>query len=106
MALADTFGDLHGGKAHGESPWRAAEAYGNPKDLGGQRKVLQPLVQEAPQDPRRAEAEAMLKKIPANAPVTSPTDPKPAVQTPVPPSDPTTRKPVPLQPPADAPAGQ
>ena len=39
MALADTFGDLHGGKVHGESLWRAAEAYGNAKDLGDQRKV-------------------------------------------------------------------
>jgi len=103
MALADTFGDLHGGKVHGESLWRAAEAYGNAKDLGDQRKVLQRLVQEAPQDPRRAEAEAMLKKIPADAPVTSPTDPKPALQTP---SDPAARKPVPLQPPAEAPADQ
>jgi len=54
-------------------------------------------------DPRRAEAEAMLKKIPADAPVTSPTDPKPALQTP---SDPAARKPVPLQPPAEAPADQ
>jgi outer membrane protein assembly factor BamD len=106
MALADTFGDLHGGKVHGESLWRAAEAYGNAKDLGDQRKVLQRLVQEAPQDPRRAEAEAMLKKIPANAPVTSPTDPKPALQTPAPPSDPAARKPVPEKPPAEAPADQ
>jgi len=76
MALADTYGDLHGGKMHGESLWRAAQAYGNAKDLGDQRKVLQRLVQEAPQDPRRAEAEAMLKKIPANAPVTSPPIPR------------------------------
>ena len=106
MALADTFGDLHGGKVHGDSLWRAAEAYGNAKDLGDQRKVLQRLVQEAPQDPRRAEAEAMLKKIPANAPVTSPTDPKPQLQSPAPPSDPAARKPIPLQPPAEAPADQ
>jgi len=106
MALADSFGDLHGGKLHGESLWRAAEAYGNANDPGDQRKVLQRLVQEAPQDPRRAEAEAMLKKIPANAPATSPTDLKPALQTPAPPSDPAARKPVPLQPPAEAPADQ
>src|SRR5882724_11237533 len=106
MALADTFGDLHGGKVHGESLWRAAEAYGNAKDLDDQRKVLQRLVQEAPQDPRRAEAEAMLKKIPADAPVTSPTDPTPASQAPAPPSDPAARKPIPLQPPAEAPADQ
>jgi outer membrane protein assembly factor BamD len=103
MALADTFGDLHGGKVHGESLWRAAQAYGNAKDLGDQRKVLQRLVQEAPQDPRRAEAEAMLKKIPADAPVTSPTDPKPQLQTP---SDPAARKPVPEKPPPEAPADQ
>jgi outer membrane protein assembly factor BamD len=103
MALADTFGDLHGGKVHGESLWRAAQAYGNAKDLGDQRKVLQRLVQEAPQDPRRAEAEAMLKKIPADAPVTSPTDPKPQLHTP---SDPAARKPVPEKPPPEAPADQ
>jgi outer membrane protein assembly factor BamD len=106
MALADSFGDLHGGKLHGESLWRAAEAYGNANDPGDQRKVLQRLVQEAPQDPRRAEAEAMLKKIPVDAPVTSPTDPKAALQAPAPPSDPAARKPVPLQPPAEAPADQ
>jgi outer membrane protein assembly factor BamD len=106
MAIADSFGDLHGGKLHGESLWRAAVAYGNANDPGDQRKVLQRLVQEAPQDPRRAEAEAMLKKIPADAPVTSPTDPKAAPQAPAPPSDPAARKPVPLQPPAEAPADQ
>jgi outer membrane protein assembly factor BamD len=78
MALADTYGDLSGGKLHGESLWRAAQAYRNAKNPGDERKVLQRLVQEAPQDPHRSEAEALLRQIPANAPASSPTDETPA----------------------------
>ena len=78
MTLADTYGDLQDGKVHADSLWRAAQAYRNANDPGDQRKTLQRLVQEAPRDPRRAEAEALLKQIPANAPVTSPTDVKSA----------------------------
>ena len=81
MTLADTYGDLKNGAVHGESLWRAAEAYGNAKDPGDQRKILQRLIQEAPQSPHRPAAEALLKTIPANAPVTSPTDPKAATET-------------------------
>jgi len=76
MALADSYGDLQGGNMHADALWRAAQAYRNANDPGDQRKALQRLVQEAPRDPRRAEAEALLKQIPANAPVTSPTDVK------------------------------
>jgi len=78
MTLADTYGDLQGGKVQADSLWRAAQAYRNANDPGDERKALQRLVQEAPRDPRRAEAEALLRQIPANAPVTSPTDAKPA----------------------------
>ena len=72
MTLADTYGDLQGGAVHGESLWRAAQAYRNAKDPGRERKALLRLVQEAPQNPHRKEAEALLEKIPANAPSTSP----------------------------------
>jgi outer membrane protein assembly factor BamD len=72
MTLADTYGDLQGGAVHGESLWRAAQAYRNAKDPGRERKTLLRLVQEAPQNPHRKEAEALLEKIPANAPFTSP----------------------------------
>jgi outer membrane protein assembly factor BamD len=72
MTLADTYGDLQGGALHGESLWRAAQAYRNAKDPGRERKTLLRLVQEAPQNPHRKEAEALLEKIPANAPFTSP----------------------------------
>ena len=74
MTLADTYGDLQSGKMHGESLWRAAQAYGKANDPGDERKTLQRLVQEAPQSPHRPAAEALLQKIPAGAPVTSPTD--------------------------------
>jgi outer membrane protein assembly factor BamD len=67
MGLADNYGDLRGGKMHGESLWRAAQAYRNANSPADERKVLQRLVQEAPQDPHRGEAEALLKQIP-NAP--------------------------------------
>ncbi len=65
MALADTYGDLSGGKVHGDALWRAAQAYRNAKNPEEERKALQRLVQEAPQDPHRGEAEAMLRQMPA-----------------------------------------
>ena len=67
MALADTYGDLSDGKVHGFSLWRAAQAYRNAKNPAEERKALQRLVQEAPQDPHRADAEALLKQVPAAA---------------------------------------
>ena len=78
MTLADSYGDLQGGRMHADSLWRAAQAYRNAKDPGDERKMLQRLVQEAPQDPRRAQAEALLRQLPANAPVTRPGEQKSA----------------------------
>jgi len=111
MTLADTYGDLQDGKVHADSLWRAAQAYRNANDPGDQRKALQRLVQEAPRDPRRAQAEALLKQIPANAPVTSPTDVKPAPTAPPegapsnrPPTEPAPASNPPLTPPL-APSG-
>src|SRR4051812_38403524 len=77
MTLADTYGDLQGGKLHGESLWRAAQAYGKAKDPARERKVLQRLVQEAPQNTHRTEAEALLQKIPAAPPAAAPAQQKP-----------------------------
>ena len=70
MTLADSYGDLQGGRMHADSLWRAAQAYRNAKDPGDERKVLQRLVQEAPQDPRRPQAETLLRQLPAAAPAT------------------------------------
>ena len=68
LTLADTYGDLNGGKTRGDSLWRAAAAYRNAKDPGNEREVLKRLVQEAPGDPHRGEAEARLKTIPNEPP--------------------------------------
>ena len=76
MTLADSYGDLQGGRTHADSLWRAAQAYRNAKAPGDERKTLQRLVQEAPRDPRRAQAEALLRQLPAGAPVTPPGEQK------------------------------
>jgi len=81
MTLADNYGDLGGGKIHGESLWRAAQAYRNAKNPAEERKALQRLVQEAPQDPHRAEAEALLRQLPAAAPAAPGAEGKPAPET-------------------------
>jgi outer membrane protein assembly factor BamD len=78
MTLADSYGDLQGGRMHADSLWRAAQAYRNAKDPGDERKTLQRLVQEAPQDPRRAQAQALLRQLPAGAQATPPGEQKPA----------------------------
>jgi outer membrane protein assembly factor BamD len=78
MTLADTYGDLQGGKMHGESLWRAAQAWRNAKDTARERKALQRLVQEAPQNPHRKEAEELLQKIPASAAGGTPAAQKPS----------------------------
>jgi outer membrane protein assembly factor BamD len=78
MTLADTYGDLQGGRVHGESLWRAAEAYRKANDPARERKVLQRLVQEAPQNPHRGEAEALLQKIPTGEPAPGAAVQKPA----------------------------
>jgi outer membrane protein assembly factor BamD len=69
LELADAYGDLHDGALRGDSLWRAAVAYYNAKDYVTERQVLTRLVQEAPSDPHRREAESLLKTLPAqNAP--------------------------------------
>jgi hypothetical protein len=78
MTLADTYGDLHGGAVHGDSLWRAAQAYRNANDPARERKALQRLVQEAPQNAHRKEAEALLQKLPATPPGASPGEQKPS----------------------------
>jgi outer membrane protein assembly factor BamD len=109
LTLADKYGDLQGGKLHAESLWLAAQAYRNAKDPGDERKTLQRLVQESPQDPRRAQAEALLKQIPADAPVTPPAEQRsygpslPATPTPPPPAQP--RQPD-MPAPPESPAGK
>jgi outer membrane protein assembly factor BamD len=68
LTLADTYGDLEGGKVKGSSLWRAAEDYRKANDPGRERAALQRLVQESPTDPHRGEAQAMLSKLPAEEP--------------------------------------
>jgi len=72
LAIADGYGDLDEGRVRGESLWRAALAWRNAQDPADERNALQRLLQESPRDPHRAEAETMLKQIPADAPVKPP----------------------------------
>jgi outer membrane protein assembly factor BamD len=95
MALADNYGDLRGGKVHADSLWRAAQAYRNAKAVADERKVLQRLVQEAPQDPHRAEAEALLRTLPPDASNAPPPEPNPATEGTKPASRPVDAKPEP-----------
>jgi outer membrane protein assembly factor BamD len=99
MALADTYGDLRGGKMHADSLWAAAQAYRNAKAPADERRVLQRLVQEAPQDPHRAEAEALLRNIPADASGSPPPEAKPELDEAKPESRPAEAAPVPAPPP-------
>jgi len=78
MGLADNFGDLSNGKVHGDSLWRAAQAYRRAQKPEEERKALQRLLQEAPQDPHRADAEAMLRQLPTEAQPGPGQDGKPA----------------------------
>jgi outer membrane protein assembly factor BamD len=68
LSLADAYGDLDGGRVRGDSLWRAGEAYRNLGDAGNERKALQRLVQEAPRNEHRGEAEARLRTLPQAAP--------------------------------------
>jgi outer membrane protein assembly factor BamD len=68
MTLADTYGDLDGGKVRARALWEAGEAYRNLNDPADERKVLQRLVQEAPQSEHRHDAEARLRALPSDAP--------------------------------------
>ena len=79
MTLADSYGDLHDGRVRADSLWNAAEAWHHAKDPGDERKTLQRMVQEAPQDPRRPLAEQRLAQIPANAPVVLPGQEQPTL---------------------------
>ncbi len=65
ISLADTYGDLDGGKLRTDSLWRAAVAYQFANDTRLQRETLERLVQEAPPgDPHRRDAEAVLRSLP------------------------------------------
>jgi len=68
LSIADTYGDLDGGRLRGEALWRAGEAYRNLGDKGSERKALQRLVQEAPRNEHRAEAETRLRTLPEPVP--------------------------------------
>jgi len=68
LSLADTYGDLEAGRLRGEALWRAGEAYRNLGDKGSEKKTLQRLVQEAPRNEHRAEAEARLRTLPEVVP--------------------------------------
>lgn len=72
LILADQYGDLDGGKTRGEALWFAGQSYGRLGDQAREREVLRRLVQEAPGDPRRPEAEKRLAQLPAAAPKTAP----------------------------------
>jgi outer membrane protein assembly factor BamD len=74
IGLADTYGDLQGGRVKADSLWSAAQAWHNAKDLAAEKTALQRFLQEAPNDPRRRDAEARLKQIPAPPP-TAPGEP-------------------------------
>ena len=100
MVLADTYGDLQGGKTRGESLWRAAQAWRNASDAANEKATLERLIQEAPDSPHRRDAEQMLKEIPpapAPAPAQTPGPARPASP---PPSAPA---PAEKPPPADQP---
>jgi outer membrane protein assembly factor BamD len=90
LELADAYGDLHEGQVRGDSLWRAAVAYYYAKDYVTERQVLTRLVQEAPNDPHRKEAEALLTSLPTqNAPPPeAPAEAKPAAQSPAAPQRP------------------
>ena len=68
MELADSYGDLHNGAVRGDSLWRAAVAYYNAQDYVTERQVLTRLIQEAPGDPHRKEAEELLRTLPTTNP--------------------------------------
>jgi outer membrane protein assembly factor BamD len=87
MGLADTYGDLEGGKTRSESLWRAALAWRNAKDPANEKIALQRLIQEAPDSPHRRDAEQMLKELPANPAPAAP-ELQPAMKPSTPPEKP------------------
>jgi outer membrane protein assembly factor BamD len=106
MGLADTYGDLEGGRTRSDSLWGAAIAYRNAPDLANEKIALQRLIQEAPDSPHRREAEKMLKELPASPPAAPPQKPPPAQEA-KPPAPSTAPMPPPAdQPPRPTPPGQ
>jgi outer membrane protein assembly factor BamD len=77
IVLADNYGDLRGGKVRSDSLWRAGEAYRNLKDPANERKVLERLVQEAPNGEHARAAQARLTQLPSP----TPTEPQPVKPT-------------------------
>jgi len=63
VGLADNYGDLNGGKMRSDALWRASEAYRNLNDPLAERKVLQRIVQEAPNSEHAREAQARLQQM-------------------------------------------
>lgn len=85
LGIADTFGDLDNGNRRGDALWLASEAYHNAADKTDERAALQRLVQEAPSDRHRREAEARLAALPKSepAPAEKPAEkPAPAAEQP------------------------
>jgi outer membrane protein assembly factor BamD len=72
LVLADQYGDLDGGKLRGDALWRAGQAYQNLGDGLHEKEVLTRLVQEAPGDSHRREAEHRLSQLVAVAPAPTP----------------------------------
>ena len=72
LVLADQYGDLDGGKLRGDALWRAGQAYQNLGDGLHEKEVLTRLVQEAPGDSHRREAEQRLSQLTAAAPAPTP----------------------------------
>jgi outer membrane protein assembly factor BamD len=72
LVLADQYGDLDGGKLRGDALWRAGQAYQNLGDGLHEKEVLTRLVQEAPGDSHRREAEHRLSQLVAAAPAPLP----------------------------------
>jgi outer membrane protein assembly factor BamD len=72
LVLADQYGDLDNGKVRGEALWLAGQSYSRLGDGPHEREVLSRLVQEAPGDPHRRDAEKRLAHLAAVGPKASP----------------------------------
>ena len=107
MTIADTYGDLQGGKTHGEALWQAAQAWRNARDPANEKAALQRLIQEAPGSPHRRDAEQMLKELPVAAQPAQPPAAEPGKPASPPPTAPApAEKPPPAdQPPQPTPPG-
>jgi outer membrane protein assembly factor BamD len=100
MGIADNYGDLQGGRTHGDALWRAALAWRSANDPASEKAVLQRLIQEAPDSPHRREAEQLLKELPAAPPPAQPPVPEVPKAASLPPTAPV---PAEKPPPADQP---